>query len=274
MGIFSKVWHRATAVGIPEMEEIESFGADGEEAIYRLLRNQFDCVIRNVIVPHKNLYLEKDFLVIHKGVPVVLEIKNWKGTIGQEGDNFYQDKENGVHKVLKSPVGTTRQFISCMKSLYGIGRDVFGVVVFAEPDCVLKLPSQLDGIFLTTASGMVQVIRECVRNAERAGEEILPERVLHCTRFYSLNREFCKGILSDGELLCRNEAGETVALNTLYLRFITLEHQPLRMRDKMFVTFSNGASGVFYNTDTVLSVQCLDGSFRKIPLSRVRNIVF
>ena len=73
------MWNRARAQHLPPLEEIESFGADGEEVIYRLLCKHFDCVIRNVVVPHKKLYLEKDFLVIEKNVPFVIEVKNWKG---------------------------------------------------------------------------------------------------------------------------------------------------------------------------------------------------
>ncbi len=87
--ILKTMWNRASAKHLPPLEEIESFGADGEEAIYRLLCTSFDCVIRNVVVPHKKLYLEKDFLVIHKNVPFVIEVKNWKGEIGcEKNGNF------------------------------------------------------------------------------------------------------------------------------------------------------------------------------------------
>lgn len=272
---FRRVWRRATAVGIPELEEIEQFGADGEEAIYRLLRDQFDCVIRNVVIPHKNLYLEKDFLVIHRGVPFVLEIKNWKGRIGCEGENFYQDKTDGTHKVLKSPVGTTKQFISRMKEYYNLTRYVYGMVVFAEPDCELDLPDSMDGILLTPAAKVIPTIKSAVRESEKVFADTLrPESILRCTRFYTLNAEFCKGIVTDEVIPCYTEDGTPAALDPLFLHYMTLDHQPLRMRDRMTVTFINGSSGVFYNHDAILTVQTLDGSCRKIALSRVRNVVF
>jgi len=53
-----------------------------------------------------------------------------------------------------------------------------------------------------------------------------------------------------------------------------VENQALKMKDKLFITFINGASDVFYNRDTVFDVACLDGSYQKIALHRVRHIVF
>ena len=88
--IVKTMWNRARAAHLPPLEEIERFGADGEEVIYRLLCNSFDCVIRNVLIPHKKLYLEKDLMVIYKNVPFVIEVKNWKGEIGYEKGGFYQ----------------------------------------------------------------------------------------------------------------------------------------------------------------------------------------
>ena len=46
------------------------------------------------------------------------------------------------------------------------------------------------------------------------------------------------------------------------------------MKDKLFVTYTNGANGVFYNRDIVFDVVCLDGTCQKIALHRVRHIVF
>ena len=65
---------RTLGPGVPAQEEIERFGAEGEDAIFRILHGQFSCVLRGVIVPHGKKYLEKDFLVLHKGVPVVIEV--------------------------------------------------------------------------------------------------------------------------------------------------------------------------------------------------------
>ena len=88
---------------LPVQEEIELFGANGEDSVYRTLKKSFDCVIRNVAVPHNDLFLEKDFLVIEQGIPFVLEIKNWKGEITTDGKSFYQDKDNGVQKKCTAP---------------------------------------------------------------------------------------------------------------------------------------------------------------------------
>ena len=265
---------RLSGNGLPETEEIERFGADGEEAVYRILRQNFDCVLRNVVVPHKNLLLEKDFMVIHKGAPFVLEIKNWKGEIGMDGDSFYQNKENGVHKTLKSPVGTTNQFIRCLKKAYGIERMVYGMVVFVEPDCKLSLPPESEGIALLSVHQMVSYIRDCVREEGGDRVSVNPEIFLRCTRFYSRDREFCKGVLANCELECYNQRGDTVFLDTTKLEFLSVERQPLRLRDKLYVTYCNGASGVFYNRDAILTVKLLDGSFRRFALNRIDHIVF
>ena len=268
------VIHRFSGNGLPETEEIERFGADGEEAVYRILRKNFDCVLRNVVVPHKNLLLEKDFMVIHKGAPFVLEIKNWKGEIGMDGDSFYQNKENGVKKTLKSPVGTTNQFIRCLKKAYGIERMVYGMVVFVEPDCKLSLPPESEGIALLSVHQMVSYIRDCVREEGGDRVSVNPDMFLRCTRFYSRDREFCKGVLVNCELECLNQKGEVVLLDTTKLEFLSVERQPLRLRDKLYVTYCNGVSGVFYNRDTQLTVKLLDGSFTRFALNRIAHVVF
>lgn len=266
--------NRAFSAGLPDREEIETFGADGEEAVCRLLRRDFDCVIRNAVVPHKKKYLEKDFLVIYKGVPFVIEVKAWKGTVRADGDVFYQDKANGVRKTLKSPVGTTRQFIDCMRSYYELERPVYGVVAFAEPDCVLELPDDMDGIALLRAEKIAAYIKACVKKEEKGLEAVDPRRILRCTRFYSATEEFCKGMLLEDFLTLRDENGAEVLVDTTKLRYVTVESQPLRFRDKLYVTYSNGASGVLYNRDTEMTVACLDGTYRKIAINRIRYIVF
>ncbi|MBO5294203.1 MAG: NERD domain-containing protein [Clostridia bacterium] len=271
--LFKTIATRAFGEGLPPVEEIERFGADGEEEIYRLLCQHFDVVIRNVVVPHKKLYLEKDFLVLVKGVPFVLEIKNWKGEIGMEGDAFYQNKENGVHKTLKSPVGTTNQFLRCFKEFYKPDCPVLGAVVFVEPNCRLSLPDAVDGIALLPTKKLISYLKSTARTAG-TGEAIDPARLLHCTRFYSFDREFTKGILADTYLDCTDGQGNRVRLDTTFLKYLTAEHQPLRLRDKLYVTYTNGSTDVFYNRDAVLTVGCLDGSYRKLALNRIRHIVF
>lgn len=267
-------WNRTRAAHLPPMEEIEQFGADGEESVYRLLCNQFDVVIRNVVVPHKKLYLEKDFMVICQNVLFILEVKNWKGEIGCDGDKFYQLKENGIRKTLKNPVGTTKQFIEVMRKFYDIDRPVFGMVLFAEPDCTLSLPEEMDGIALLSVQTAVQAIKRCAA-AQKAKEPALdPSRILRCTRFYSRDSEFCKGILADCFLDCATADGAIVRLDTTCLQYLSVESQPLLLRDKLHVTYINGATDTFYNRDTELTVGCLDGSYRKIALHRIRHIVF
>ena len=266
--------HRITSKKLPPLEEIEAFGGDGEEVVYRILRQHFDCVIRNVVVPHKDLFLEKDFLVIHKGVPFVLEVKNWKGVIGMEGDQFFQKKDNGVRKTLKNPVGTTRQFLRRMKEFYALERPVYGMVVFAEPDCTLELPSESEGIALLPVGQMVSFIRSKTKAEGRASVPVEGDTFLRCTRFYSADSEFCKGVLADCEIPCYTEDHRAALLDTTRIAYLSVEPQPLRLRDKLYVTFCNSASGIFYNRDALLTVKLLDGSFEKIALNRVRHIVF
>lgn len=274
-GLFRRAWNRATAAPLPPQEEIERFGANGEDVIYRILREHFSCVLRNVIVPHGDKYLEKDFLVMERGVPVVIEVKNWKGRIGIEPNgDFFQDKANGVHKVLKSPVGTTAQYVRCMKEFYGMARTVVGMVVFAEPDCELELPPEREGILLVPAAKMVATIKAQVKQYAKEPERLPIDRILRCTRFYSLTREFCKGILADEKIPCVDRDGNAVLLDPDYIRGIRVEHQPWLLRDKLTVLYSNGAGGVYYNRDTVLTVCCLDGSAHRIALSRVRYVLF
>ena len=268
------VWNRMRAEHLPLLEEIESFGADGEEAIYRLLCKHFECVIRNVVVPHKKLYLEKDFLVIHKNVPFVIEVKNWKGEIGCKNGEFYQNKENGVHKTLKSPVGTTKQFMEKMRAFYKMDTPVCGVVIFAEPDCRVTLPEEMDGIALLTPQKAITYIKNRANALKQKELFAEPSQILHCTRFYSRNSEFCKGMMADCFFDCETKDGAIVRVDTTSLAYISVRSQPLQAKDKLFVTFLNGESNVFYNRDIVFDVVCLDGTCQKIALHRVRHIVF
>ena len=268
------VWNRMRAEHLPLLEEIESFGADGEEAIYRLLCKHFECVIRNVVVPHKKLYLEKDFLVIHKNVPFVIEVKNWKGEIGCKNGEFYQNKENGVHKTLKNPVGTTKQFMEKMRAFYKMDTPVCGVVIFAEPDCRVTLPEEMDGIALLTPQKAITYIKNRANALKQKELFAEPSQILHCTRFYSRNSEFCKGMMADCFFDCETKDGAIVRVDTTSLAYISVRSQPLQAKDKLFVTFLNGESNVFYNRDTVFDVVCLDGTCQKIALHRVRHIVF
>ena len=266
--------NRIKAERLPPLEEIESFGADGEEVIYRLLCREFECVIRNVVVPHKKLYLEKDFLVIHKNVPFVIEVKNWKGEIGCKDGQFYQNKDNGVHKTLKTPVGTTKQFIDKMRAFYKTEVPICSVVIFAEPDCRLTTPEEMDGVALLTPQKAITYIKNRANALKQKELFADPAQILHCTRFYSRDSEFCKGMLADCFFDCDAPDGSIVRVDTTSIAYLSVETQPLKMKDKLFITYTNGATGVFYNRDTVFDVVCLDGSCQKIALHRVRHIVF
>lgn len=274
--LYRRASYRLHARSLPVQEEMERFGANGEDIIYRILRENFSCVIRNVIVPHKDKYLEKDFLVMERGVPVVIEVKNWKGKVGidaQTGD-FFQLKANGTRKVLKSPVGTTAQYVRCMKEFYGMARTVVGMVVFAEPDCELDLPEASEGILLVSAAKMVATIKAQVRQYAKEPERLPPERILRCTRFYSGEREFCKGLIADEKIACYDPSGAPVLLNPDYIKGIHVSHRPFLLRDKLTVLYTNGAGGTYYNRDTTVTVCCLDGNSKEIALCRVRYILF
>lgn len=268
--------HRIGAKRLPVQEEMERFGADGEDVIYRILRAHFSCVIRNVIVPHKDKYLEKDFLILERGVPIVIEVKNWKGRIGIDAatGDFFQEKANGTRKVLKSPVGTTAQFVRCMRSFYDMTRTVVGAVVFAEPDCVIDLPQACEGILLIRAEQMVATLKAQIKQYAKETGRLPADRILRCTRFYSNTREFCKGLVADGKIACYDRNGDAVLLDTDYIRGIRVDHQPYLLRDKLTVLYTNGAGGTYYNHDTIVTVCCLDGSAKPIALNRVQYILF
>lgn len=274
MGVIGTAWKRAFGAKLPRQEEIERYGADGEEVIYRMLAEQFGCVIRGVVLPWKKKYLEKDFLVIERGVPFVIEVKYWKGEIGMEGDSFFQNKEGGVHKTLKSPVATTKEFISRMKDFYQIERDVCGMVVFADPDCRLSLPSESEGIALLPVGKMISFIKSRAAREKKNGDFPDPDRILRCTRFYDEQTEFCKGIVAESTFRCFDAKGTAVDVDTVRVRFITVRHERLRMRDRLLITYRDESTAVLYNRDTVLHIGCLDGTFCQIALNQVRYIVF
>ena len=80
--------------------------------------------------------------------------------------------------------------------------------------------------------------------------------------------------INDKYLSCIETACSIPSLEALRLQYLTVEHQPLRLRDKLYVTYTNGSTGVFYNRDAILTVACIDGSYKKIALNRIRHIVF
>jgi hypothetical protein len=81
-------------------------------------------------------------------------------------------------------------------------------------------------------------------------------------------------MLADCFFDCEARDGAVVRIDTTQLSYISVKKQPLQMKDKLFVTFANGKSDVFYNRDTIFDVMCLDGTCQKIALHRVRHIVF
>lgn len=270
-----RLFHRLFAKKLPLTGEMEAYGAAGEETIYRKLRESFDCVLRNVIIPHGEGYLEKDFLVVQDGIPLVVEVKNWKGmiSVSPNGDRFYQEKPDGTRKELNSPVRTTSRFLNAMKGFYGLPERPLGMVVFADPDCDVDLPPESDGIALVTGSQMLSVVRSMMKNAPSPIEPFDPARVLHCTRLYAGgDRSFCKGMVTDAGIPCFTPSGEAASLNPLYLRYISLDHG--LSRDKMTVTFINDTSGIFYNYSSSLTLHCLDGSILRVALSRLDTVVF
>ena len=258
---------------LPGMEEMEAFGAAGEEAAYRVLREAFSTVIRNPVVPHKEKFLEKDFLVVESGVPFVIEVKNWKGSVSMEGDRFRQTKPDGTVKELKNPVGTTAQFVREMGQYYGLECDLYGVVVFLDPDCVLNLPESLEGIALLPMKKLVSYIRA---TAKRAGNTTFPDAssILRCTRLYSDEREFCKGILVDRYLSCKDRKGKKVSLDTTKLKYVTVQRRPLFLGYRLLVTFSNNATVIFFVKNQRIVVGCLDGTFCRFSLGKLRHMVF
>lgn len=272
----SRLGRRLFAKKLPPTSRREAFGEKTEEVIYRKLREAFDCVIRNVVIPQGEGYLEKDFLVIQDGVAVVLEVKGWKGMISASavGDRFYQEKADGTRKDLKSPVRSTNRFLNAMTDFYRLKEAPLGMVVFADPDCDLDLPPQMEGVALVSGTQMLSAIRALVKDAPKPEEPLDPARVLCCARLYAGGRSFCKGTVTDEGIPCFTPAGEPVLLNPLYLRYISVDHQPLRLRDKLTVTFVNDSAAVFYNHSATLTLLCLDGTVTRVALSKLDTIVF
>ncbi|MBQ7172887.1 MAG: NERD domain-containing protein [Clostridia bacterium] len=259
---------------LPTMGEMEAFGADGEEAAFRLLREQFSSVIRNPILPYKEKLLEKDFLVVERGIPFVVEIKAWKGKISFSENTFRQEKEDGSKKELKSPVGTTLQFLRELKKYYNYEGDAVGIVAFASPDCTLELPDSLDGVALLPLPKVAAFIRATAKQVSPGPEPFDETRVLRCTRLYSDEREFCKGLLVNEFLVCQKKNGEKLSLDTTKLKFVTVQKRPLLLGYRLFVTFSNDSTGVFDCKDQQLVIGCLDGSFCRFSLGKTRYLVF
>lgn len=274
--LFGRAATRLSGDGVPALEEGERFGAAGEDAIYRILRTHFDCVLRGVVIPHKEKYLEKDFLILHGGACAVVEVKSWKGEIGfdNKSGDFYQYKPNGVQKRIKSPVGTTQQYLRCMRKFYHLQSDPVGIVIFAEPDCRLSLPDSMDGILLVHATRAVKILKAALRAAKREDPPLAAHHILRCARIYSQDREFCKALISDEHIPCFDEQGAQVLLSTEYLHHVKIEHQPLRLRDKLLVTYTNGSHGVFYNHNATLSLCCLDGTCRRMSIHKIQHILF
>lgn len=258
---------------LPSMGEMEQFGAAGEEIAYRALREAFSFVVRNPLIPHGKKFLEKDFLVVEAGLPFVIEIKYWKGTISAEGELFRQIKADGSVKELKNPAGTTAQFVREMKQYYQFDGDVVGVVAFLDPACKLDLPEQIEGVHLLPFSKLVSFIRATAKRL--SGEFSFGEsNILRCTRLYSDEREFSKGLLVDRYLNCKRRNGEVVSLDTTKLKYITVKRRPLFLGYKLLVTFSNGSGEIFFSKDQALVVGCLDGSFCRFRLGKLRYLVF
>ena len=148
------------------------------------------------------------------------------------------------------------------------------MVVFADTDCKLSLPEEIDGVALLPMERTVSFICKRAKRDTGKFEELDPMRLLRCTRLYDTENEFCKGILADHYIECTAEDGALVRLDTTRLSYITVEHRPFRGTDKLYVTFDDATSGVFYTSDTSLTLHCLDGDWRTFALGKIRYVVF
>ena len=101
--------------------------------------------------------------------------------IVDEAYHGVQNKANGVHKTLKSPVGTTRQFIEKMRAFYKTDAPILGVVIFAEPDCKLTLPELIDNVALLTPQKAITYIKNRANALKQKEPFANPAQILHCT---------------------------------------------------------------------------------------------
>ena len=106
---FIRSW-QASSVQITS--EQKRYGNAGENDTAREI-NQFlpkSIIKPNVIVNTPSGNCEIDLLVVYENKIFVIEVKNWKGRLFQEGDHFVKEKldrwTDDIHgKILKSPFG-------------------------------------------------------------------------------------------------------------------------------------------------------------------------
>ena len=122
-----------------------------------------------------------------------------------------------------------------MRAFYKTDAPILGIVIFAEPDCKLTLPEQIDNVALLTPQKAITYIKNRANALKQKEPFANPAQILHCTRFYSRDSEFCKGMLADCFFDCETMSGSIVRVDTSSLAYLSVETQPLKMKDKLFV---------------------------------------
>lgn len=106
MGIFNNIRNffkrigvginRATGSSLPFTPPEKKVGNYSEVEVYNALRAKLPeaTIIRNICLDSDTAKGDIDLLIIYEQKVFILELKSWRGSIYQEGDNFFQNKDS------------------------------------------------------------------------------------------------------------------------------------------------------------------------------------
>lgn len=117
------------------VDNTKQYGNSGELNFYYELKDALpeDAIIkRNIIISIDNRDAEIDFIVVYRNRVYAIEVKNWKGIITNEGDDFFQHKQDQIARAARSPFRQLSRSIYLLKE--ATDRDVYinPVVFFYE----------------------------------------------------------------------------------------------------------------------------------------------
>ncbi|MBQ4272237.1 MAG: NERD domain-containing protein [Clostridia bacterium] len=151
---------------IPDMNEAQRYGNDGEDALIRILCREMPCckIKRNVFVSTDEGNAEIDCLVLYRDKLFAIEVKCWKGKLIDQGDDFLKEKtdtltEQVYRKHLKSPFKQLGRAVYLLKKQIPV-KAWINTVVFFEADALASISVRSDDVWFERIPDLVNYIRK------------------------------------------------------------------------------------------------------------------
>lgn len=228
---------------IPDMNEAQRYGNDGEDALIRILCREMPCckIKRNVFVSTDEGNAEIDCLVLYRDKLFAIEVKCWKGKLIDQGDDFLQEKtdtltEQVYRKHLKSPFKQLGRAVYLLKKQIPV-KAWINTVVFFEADALASISVRSDDVWFERIPDLVNYIRNNGRPSFGTGANDFFEKCIPADCLYDNVRESIRHCRINRDTLRFESLQGTVSAEQIVS--IDIEHH--WHYDNLHITLTDGS---------------------------------